>query len=409
MLKFLEKFFKKEVPAKKVKKEELADFFSEKAKLIEKGAAEKIEYYKKRLNSIIEETAANINNLKSAKLKNPKISTRELQFMEGNRKSYIQKTGLFLGQLKDLLQYDLNFILSHYQEYIDNFAKATSRPYAILQEFFANESRAIASGIKEIDKAIKQLSSESSVQGHARLESIRKELDSIRNKKEKKRELEKEISHMENSISQINKKKQQLQKVRDDFISSPKYSELKRLENQKAEAELQLKQHRDKLYNDFSLLKKSLRKYQRMAFENDRLIGHYHTDALNALITDSGLKIAGILQGMKKALQEEKIKDKNREKLLHQIEKMHRDYFSGYLERYDSLKKQSSRLDEKLDKEKQHLEDISENLSEAEEKESRLKQRKKQLEEEADIDISSLINRVKEDIEKITGLKIELV
>src|SRR3989338_3460682 len=132
--------------------EDLPGWFEKKAKTrwdVLLGEIKELQYSLDKKKSEVEEA---IDALQNATLPNPSISVKEKQYLEGNRSSYIMGTSQFLKSLAipdehgQILQYPGLFTQN-----LEKYAKATVRPYQILQQFLAHEGRDVAIAIKGIE------------------------------------------------------------------------------------------------------------------------------------------------------------------------------------------------------------------------------------------------------------------
>ena len=167
MLNFIKKFFKKEEEIiERIAKEGLIKWFEERVKGLDSEIKEKRQALSKDISNKITAAREALKALEEAKLQNPNISVREKQFMEGNRKAYLQKTEHFFREVEEIIEHEINFFVHHYKDYLDNFGKGTSRAYSILNEFFSNEARGIALRIKELDNIIEGIKKDEKMHSH---------------------------------------------------------------------------------------------------------------------------------------------------------------------------------------------------------------------------------------------------
>ncbi len=133
--------------------------------------------------------------------------------MEGNRKAYIHKTMHFTGKIREILSEiktltdSSNIIdkISKINEIFDEYNKTTQKPYYILQEFFANESHKIASGIKEISDSIQQFKDSLKKSDAHKFQEILNLINKIENRKQKKKELENQKKELEKNLNEEEK------------------------------------------------------------------------------------------------------------------------------------------------------------------------------------------------------------
>jgi hypothetical protein len=416
MLDFIKKLFKKEeiIPIEKIKKSDLEKWFQEKSSKVTNEAKIRVEEYKKSIAHILEEAEASLKKLEEAGLRNPKIDIREKQFMEGNRKSYTHKTAHLFKEIGQLLDYDLNFFLLHYKEYITNFAKSSERAFRIVQQFFDHETHDIASRIKSLDDEVQNLTNDDKVKASRQIEKAKKDIISLENKIKKKAYLKSELKRLEKDLEEKNKKEKDILIKLKQLKDSKEYKDIEILNNEKNRLDAELKNIKNSLYSNFSKLERPLRKYQRMALENEKLIEHYSTDAMNAFSTDSSLKILHILDGLKKNIQEGKLglKDKILDKVVAQIDEMDEKYFKEFLKKYNSTLKNQKETGRKIDDHitKKELKDLDEKNTSLKTKIHEIRLKISNLKQEIDsINIESIKNKLKEEIENIFKIKLEFI
>jgi len=101
MFKFLKGLLKKEIV---IERKNFQSWFSEKAKEIISEEKER----EKKCNEDISQARIDLKEalqeLNERELHNPNVSVRELQFMLGNRKAYIQRTEHFLEEFENILE-----------------------------------------------------------------------------------------------------------------------------------------------------------------------------------------------------------------------------------------------------------------------------------------------------------------
>jgi hypothetical protein len=415
MFEFIKKLLKKEKEIiEEIKEEEIEPWFKEKVKTIEKNVKEKLEDIRKELYDKVEETKKTVEELENSELHNSNISVRELQFMKGNRKSYIHSTRMFLREIEDTFEQEMNFFLTHYYEYLDNFVKSTSRAYRILQEFFANEASEVAKKIKEIDRVVDRIKADKEMHEQSIIERNNQELESINHKIIKKNELTKEIKEIEAKIKGIEKDIKNNKSRKEEIVNTEEYKDLKKKEQRLEEIEKEIKTIKNKLYNNFSPIERALRKYSKISLGDEKLIEHYYSDAYKALKTDKGLKIINILEGLKNNIEKGKIdlKDKKSKKAIETIEKMSKYFFEKIIEEEEIKQKEKKEIRNEIEesKIKEEYEEVIEKIEESEKEKTRKDKRLIIMrEEQGSIDITHLRNKIKKDIERILKIKIKFI
>jgi len=354
MFKFLKKIFKKEeeISEEKVSADELDKWFDNKSKRILDELSSKIKAIKNKINEEIEKTKQNLEILKNAQLRNPKIPFRAKQLMEGNRDAYIKRVDIFLRQIElDKNYEELLDFCNNFDNKLTDFGKSTVKAYHVLQEFLANESGAIAGNIKNIGNLIKD------VKGKIKDTDI----DSIKNIKENIIEFRSMIKQRERNKEELERNK----KEREELIKSGKdiindievlkkdneYEKLSKLRAEKDEIIRQINAHKSKLLHSFSVIETALKKFSRMAFENEKLVNRYLENPL-FLSEDKELKIINILKALERNVLNNtvQLKDRKKRKTLEEIKKMDKEFFDNFLKRYNESKEKINQIDNDTNK-----------------------------------------------------------
>ena len=152
-------------------------------------------------------------------------------------------------------------------------------------------------------------------------------------------ELDSYTSKIRDEISKLEDELKVLIKQKEEIISSEEYTQLLKLRDNRKEIELKIQKLKDRIYFDFSIFRRPFKKYKRNAKQYEKIIEDYETDTLNALLTDSELKIVGVLREMSKSIEvgELHLKDKNNQKVMKQISMMNHQYFEDLLKEYNPI------------------------------------------------------------------------
>ncbi|MBU4492745.1 MAG: hypothetical protein KKA61_00065, partial [Nanoarchaeota archaeon] len=214
--------------------------------------------------------------------------------------------------------------VSKINEIFDEYNKTTQKPYYILQEFFANESHKIASGIKEISDSIQQFKDSLKKSDAHKFQEILNLLDKIGNRKQKKKELENRKKELEKNFDEEEKNisvlKDEIKKIKE----SPEFNELAELNDKLRIAKDEQKRFSDEIYYKLAPLSRALRKYAKISFDEKsiemiisdpfKVMARIETEALNKVF--SGL-IKSIKDG--KIALKENVRKKNLE-ILNEID-----------------------------------------------------------------------------------------
>ncbi len=393
---------------------ELEDWFKKKSDSIISDLNVKIDEIKASIRQEITRTKDNLAVLATAKLRNPNISVKERQLMEGNRKAYILGVNRFLREI--VLDVDYNKMMEFCNNFslrIERFGKGTVRPYAILQDFFANESRNIALNIKGIESLIKKLQT---TLEEARLSEIDEIMASIRDlcyKVERKEKDKAALGEKMILLSKLEKTKSKIESEIGNLRKSEEYKKLNQLRLEEERVLSKIKENEIRLVNAFSIINKPLRKMERVVLENAEILAGYIENPVRALEKDDGLKIIEILKKLENNINNYTLdlKDKKREKVLIALSNMGVDFFKSFRNNMLGLKKELERLKREIEnnntfKEEQRLNYELESVKDNLEKTMNLVEDKKKAIEK--LDINKIKNELEEKISSFFDTKISI-
>lgn len=324
-----------------------------------KRASAKYEFLRGQIlgvNTKIAEEAAKIGDsaekLKTAVLRNPNIPERAKHFMEGNRETYIRNALLFAGSLKlpeDSKALDEFFIT--YTELLGGFSKATARPFHILKEFFDDEVSAIAESVRKIDLFVGEMKKHREDAGIAEIEKASTIISSFFSRMKRKEELQKEIGqkkgHIELARQDIEKMEAGIKGMRE----SPEFLECHGLKRQLGELRERMRLKEQEIVQPFSSLDRALRKFERAVVADRDVLSVYIESPVAGVTQDVNLRIVGILGKLSKAARDNTIElkdDRQKEKIIREVEGLTPDFLGRFQVEYGKMKKEEKDIQEKL-------------------------------------------------------------
>ena len=311
-MKFLARLFGAKEELKQLKKSELEDYIK---KQLDKDSINfLLKEFSGRIDEISEIIKERCDELEKAELQNKNIPPRAITIMEGNRKAYLYKTIHFTGKIREILSEiktltDSNKIIdkvSRINEIFDEYNKTTQKPYYILQEFFANESHKVASGIKEISDSIQQFKDSLKKSDAHKFQEILNLLNKIKNKKQKKKELENKKKELEKNLNEEEKNISDLKDEIKRIKESPEFNELAKLNDKLRIAKDEQKRFSDEIYYKLAPLSRALRKYAKISFD-EKSIEMIISDPFKAIAWIETAKLNEIFSGLTKNIKERKI------------------------------------------------------------------------------------------------------
>lgn len=407
MFNFLKNLFVKETPKEEIKTENLSSWFNSKTNILLHSLDNDIENILEKIKEEKEKTNSNLEILKNAQLQNPNIPFKAKQLMEGNREAYIRKVIMFLKQIE--LEKDhkklYNFCLS-FDSLLDNFGKSTLKPYHILQEFFANESKSVANNIKNFDNLIKELRIIIEEKNLKKIEEIKEKINNLQIQINQKNKLSEELNNLSNLNKEIVYSKQFIEKDIEKLKIAEEYSNLKNLKQTKQNIENEFNNNKSLLDNSFSIIEMALKKYARIAFEYEILINDYLQNPIETLLNDKELRIINILEKLNNNIINNKIelKERKKEKTLEEIKNLNLEFFNNFIKRHNELRNRLDNVNKRINENKTRkiLEEYKNRLNKIDEDTEKTEQKIDNLKKEIE---KINIEEMKRELEKeINGL-----
>jgi hypothetical protein len=367
---------KKEELVKEIKLEELDAWADSMSKKDLENVNLSLASIRERICEEKEKMEENIRKLNDAKLKNPNIPERAKQMAEGNRKSYAQKakTLLTLVNLPDEFD-EIPEFFSSFNNALVYFGKSTLRSYHILQEFFGEETDAIAGNIRNLDGLVKKAKKTADGAGIDKVNELKNKINDMHKKIKRKEELKEKIKlikeEQQEQMKSVDGKEASIRKIEE----GGEYKKFTELVNKKETLKREIEEIENQLFHSFSVITAALKKYERLTLDYN-LVANYLADPLKALLEDKQLKILVLLAKMRESIVAGKLelKDKKKDKILQGLDKLNRQYFEAFLSRYNEANKKLSELESEIEK--------AEVAKEVEALKEKLKQDRIKLEEE---------------------------
>lgn len=383
----------------------------EKQALKEKELRTQIINYSNKIKNHANSTKQAINELKNARLKNPNVPERELNLMRGNREQYCKQAEQFLNTLPKPEDYqDVQDYFVKTEHALEELAKKTARPYAVLQEFFANETRAVHASIGQIVQEIRSFKKNVQETKFDRVKKARQTAEEITVKQSRRARIQAEINHAEQELKNIRKTLLGLHKEKARIQSSPAL--LKTQENV-ALAKRAVKEQEEKIRELLSPLEGALKRFLRVATRHKKLIQAYIDNPVQALTQDLRLEIIDVFKDLERVLEFNRLelKDKLKEKTESIISKTNKQAL-GALQRelgvrmktFKDLKNELAELEAT-----KTLERVKKLITEQSAKEKRLSEHAEKLSKDlARIDVEELRQELEKELGEINNARVSL-
>lgn len=350
-LKALFKEKQEELEVNEVKLEKLGSWLDSWIEDKAKNAKSELKIIKREIREEQEKVTENLEKLEKAELMNSNIPEKVKHILEGNRKTYLHKVNLVSSKVE--LPEDFNEILSfckNFDNYLEEFWKSTFRPYKVLQEFFANESKSLAANVAKLDSLVKKAKGivEKSVAG--KIGQVKESIQKTNQQINRKAELIEKINNLEKEI----KEKSELKVGKEEKIVSLKesddYQMFLALKVKKNSTQQEIEQLERNVSLSFSMINTALKKYERLTLDS-ALVRKYLDKPLPTLFSDTDLKIVDLLTKMKESVKGNKVdlKEKKKEKTVAELEKMDKDYFKTFFATRKRLKEKLNEVNSNIE------------------------------------------------------------
>lgn len=354
MLEFIKNLFaKKEIPTENIALDELDTWLDGKSKPLFENLNSNISQIITKIKYEQEKVVENLKILEEAKLQNPKIPERAITIMQGNRSGFIKKVSYFFNKID--LEYDnYNELITKCNNTtteIELLGKSTLKSYQVLNEFFAREVENVAINIKNIETYSKDILKSIENNKISDIDKIKNNIPGIKNKIKLKQRHSTELESNKTNLQNRKNKKSETEKKINEIKSGNDYDNYKKLLEEKNNTEIKLKEIEGTLFHDFSVLEKALKKYAKIAFENEKLILEYLRDSITTLAKDTDFQILKILHNLKNAIERDEFEldEKKKKKAIAKINELDGVYFAKTKDDYLNTKKSLSDITSEIE------------------------------------------------------------
>ena len=416
MLEFIKNIFaKKEATEEKISLDELGSWLDRKTKPMLDKLNIKIDEIIGKINDEKEKVNENLKTLENAQLQNPKIPERVKTIMQGNREGFIKKASSFFKNI-DLNYNDYGELTEkcrNIENEINLLGKGTAKNYQILNEFFAREAEKVAANIKSIEKCLKELANAIGSSKLSDIDEIKSGIINLKNKIKLKESYSMQLESSNKNLQSGKNKKNDIETGINEIKSSSDYKNYEKLSEEKEKAEIKIKEIEDTLFRDFSVLEKSLKKYAKIAFEDEGMILEYLKNPIIALIKDDDFKILKVLGNLKSSIERDKLEleEKKKNKAIEKINGLDGVYFNKLMEGYKDAKKMLNGLaiETENSNSRKNLDSLNEELGNVNESIEDINGKIMNLNSElGKINIDKLRENLKEEITTVTNARIIL-
>jgi len=340
-------FGKREVVPERLARAELERYCKGK---FEVGLRAFVEQKRRSLQELGQCLKESCDTLEHAELRNPNIPPRALQIMEGNRTEFLKKSRLRFDELRSRLDDSSSSeqviqIGADITKLLADLADSTKRQYAVLQEFFADETRAVMRVLSDLQELASRL------QGVANEEFVvfERVLGLIDEKKQAaERRMDFETQMQENKEEQIRLKRslKRAAKERMQVERSVEFAELGRLKKELEGVRAQKKQVEKQVFEKLAPLSRALKKFAKVSMDA-KTADALAKDQLSVFVLDVS-SVYSVLTSLRRNLVENKIGIKAPEKSVAILKDLDKNWLVSVQEEHAAYEKQIGRLQDMI-------------------------------------------------------------
>ncbi len=270
-------------------------------------------------------------------------------FVTGNRKAYIAS----LNNLRRLLEppesldsHSIKLYCKNLEEEMMHFGKRTTKNYYIMQNLIGKELEEIKQKLSQIDKILKTISEKADKL--ELMESILSRLKDAYEYIDQKDVRDKKFIEAKKERQALLQKEKEFREEIEAFKNGSEYKQLLHLKEKRSQLENESYRLKRDFNNSFVSISRPLRKLANMY--NDKLLQKYIDNPFSTFLEDKDMEIISLLNSLKKELKCGKIKEKNPEKMLSQIDNLNKEHLLSIKQEFSSKLKQLKQCNNEIDK-----------------------------------------------------------
>jgi len=410
---FLKKIFNKEPVEIELREVEVFNRFQDAKEAAGLSLSKEIDTFKKDYDNELNVVKHLLKELKDASLRNPNIPQRELDFMEGNRVAYMKKlVNIFKDvNLPESID-DIEIFHNELQRKLDDFTEQSYRAYNITSQFFGDEVSALGKQLKKIDALDKSFYSIFEDANLKKYSDIEKDINIYSRSEEIVNNIKEDIEDKQKQKKLIETQLEEAKEENKKFIDSEEYQAYSELNTSKAGIDNDISNLFHNFRTYFTSIEHPLKKFSKMAVHNTEWIDAYLEDPYDALKSDKSLLILDIISLLKQNVEQLKLNDKKKNKLLKTLDKMDDDFIKGFKYKLDTLEDKKLNTLEKIDSAtvEETLQKLKKDIEDTKNKVKIIDGQIISLENDLDkIDRVHMRNKVIKEIEDLLEVKINII
>ncbi len=282
-----------------------------------------------------------------------KVEEKLKDFVRGNRNAYVISLRSFMGKLKAPEAFDSGSVAEFcttFDREIADFSRKTMKNYYIMKQLIGKELEAIAKCLKKVEVLTNDIGRKLKDGRLEKMEDVMRKLNGIYSHVDEKGEREKKLVELERQRDLLAEKEEKLEKEAKALENGKEFSEYTALKAKTEELGKKQYDLKNGIAMRFSEISRVLRKHAKL--QPNKLIDNYLEDAYEAVMHDSHLAIAGILEALNAELKEGKIEEKDSKKLQQTVSAIDKAYFERLRDDSKKLSDELRDCEERLAKNK---------------------------------------------------------
>lgn len=253
--------------------------------------------------------------LEKAELKDDSIvPEREKNVLDGNKKAYVQKIRLFLGDFKVPENYaEVKKFLEDNAEKLENLATDTQKNFYILKQFMEDEVRPVSTKLSEFDKLIATTIETLDKTALQKVKTIREHIKDYYHMKTEIQQIRKEAETIEKIKLELYEKRDKVESKLKKLKKSGSFVEYEELKEKEKEFMAKLSRQKKAFTAFISDIDAAVKKFAKQS--GDKELNDLLKDPIETLLKDRELKLIEKFQTILKKINELELKDSKKKRI----------------------------------------------------------------------------------------------
>jgi len=334
MLEFIKNLFK-EKQAETIALEDIGPWFKERSESRLQDFDEFLGAIRLQITAQIKQVRESLKILETAELRNKNVPGKALNYLDGNRNSYIKRIEDFLSTIDIDNLKNVEPFLKDFKKNLTLLSKQSAKAYTILEEFLGEQTGKIADNIRKLNKSIEEVEKEYTAKNIHKLSDVKTAIIDLKELITLKKSLKRGLENTQKSLEEHKQKESEYERKVAELKASREYKELTTLQQQKKVLEKQIYELNSNFNHSFTVIEAAMKKFERIAYENTDDIKHYLDNPVATIKKDADLVILKIIKNLKDNIASGtvELKDSKKKRILEEAKKMDRQFFTSFIEK----------------------------------------------------------------------------